>query len=178
MATATCPKCGEPVSGDLADITRHVKSCGKSPKKRPLKPGAPVQATTTAPALPWEIRVPLVISSQNQSQYSHWSVYKRGKDSWSMALALLLRPVAGLRLNWSEWRITRCWAPPRRELDYGNLVGGAKPIPDCLIEAGVIVDDKPAYFSCGYSQLRTKGESYTLITLLRFANERPADTIH
>jgi len=120
----------------------------------------------------------LVISSQNNSTYSHWSVYKRGKDGWSMALALLLRPVAGLRLNWSEWQITRCWAPPRRELDYGNLVGGAKPIPDCLIEAGVIVDDKPAHFSCGYFQLRTKGESYTTITLLRFANERPADTIH
>lgn len=95
-----------------------------------------------------------------------------------MALSLLLWPVAGLRLNWSEWQITRCWAPPRRELDYGNMVGGAKPIPDVLIEMGTIVDDKPAHFACNYLQRRCAGESYTLITLLRHAHERPTNSIH
>lgn len=120
----------------------------------------------------------MTISSQNNSTYSHWSVYKKGKDSWSMALGLLLRPVAGLRLNWSEWQITRCWAPPRRELDYGNFVGGCKGPIDCLTEAGVIRDDKPANFSCDYVQTRVSGESYTLFTLLRTAHERPSDAIH
>ena len=178
MAVARCPKCSKEISGSLSDITRHVKTCGRSSKKAQVQKVIPGPSLVPPPALPWEIRVPLMISSQNQSQYSHWSVYKRGKDSWSMALGLLLRPVAGLRLNWSEWQITRVWAPPRRELDYGNLVGGAKPIADCMIEMGVIVDDCPANFSCDYDQLRTAKESYTLITLLRYGYVRPSDSVH
>jgi hypothetical protein len=177
MASAPCPKCGTPITGSLAEITRHVKSCGRTSKQRTSKPGAPQGAVSEAPVLPWEIRVPLMISSLNQSQYSHWSVYKRGKDSWSTALSLLLRPVAGLRLNWSEWQITRAWAPPRRELDYLNLVGGCKPLADIMIERGVIVDDCPTNFHCDYFQ-RRGSVSCTVITLLRFANERPADAIH
>jgi len=133
---------------------------------------------TVVPVLPWEIRVPLVIKSQNQSMYSHWSTYTRGRDAWQAPLGILLRPVAGLRLPWSEWRITRVWGPRNRELDYGNLVGGAKPIPDALITAGVIVDDCPANFSCDYLQRKELQESYTEITLLRTAHERPADSIH
>lgn len=175
MATATCPKCAAIIEGSLAEITRHVKSCGTTPKKREITSGAPAAVTNVPiPELPWTIVVPLLISSQNQSQYSHWSVYKRGKDTWSTALSLLLRPVAGLRLNWSEWEITRCWSPPRRELDFGNLVGGAKPIPDAMIEMGVIVDDRPANFHCSYVQQRVHVRSYTRITLLRTAHERPA----
>lgn len=128
--------------------------------------------------LPWIITVPLLISSQNKTQYSHWSVYKRGKDTWRLALSLLVGPTRGLRLPWSHWTFTRCWASPHRELDYGNLVGGAKPIADCLIELGVIVDDKPKHFHCDYLQRRVTDKSYTLITLLRTADVRPPDFIH
>ena len=142
------------------------------------KPGAPVAVIKPLmPELPWTITVPLMISSQNKSTYSHWSVYKKGKDAWSMALSLLLQPVAGLRLNWSEWEITRCWSPPHREFDFGNLVGGCKGPIDCLTQMRVIVDDRPANFLCNYVQERVHVRSHTRITLLRTAHERPPNHI-
>ena len=178
MASAPCNKCGATIEGSLAEIVRHIKKCGTTPKRREIKPGAPGAVIAGAiPRLPWTVAVPLSISSLNQSQYSHWSVYKKGKDTWSMALSMLLRPVAGLRLNWSEWEITRCWSHPHREMDFGNLVGGAKPIPDAMIEMGIIVDDKPANFHCIYVQQRVHVRSYTRLTLLRTADERPSDII-
>ena len=39
-----------------------------------------------------------------------------------------------------------------RQLDYANLVGGAKPIPDSLIGLGYLVDDGPKWFRCSYEQ--------------------------
>lgn len=51
-------------------------------------------------------------------------------------------------------------------LDYGNLVGGAKPIPDCLKALGYIRDDRPSLFTCTYTQVRCKpSEVRTTITL-------------
>ncbi|TVR43524.1 MAG: hypothetical protein EA402_09485 [Planctomycetota bacterium] len=41
-----------------------------------------------------------------------------------------------------------------RLVDYANLVGGAKPIPDCLQRLGYLEDDSPRWFECSYEQLR------------------------
>jgi hypothetical protein len=181
MATATCPKCVGVIEGSLEEITAHIKRCGGALKRKKKAVMAPaplrVARVVETPRLPWEIRVPLMISSLNTSQYAHWSVYKKGKDQWSAALQLTLRQLIGARLRWSEWRFTRCWTPPRRELDWGNLVGGSKPLADCMIEMEIIVDDRPANFCCNYEQIRSS-ESCTIITLLRYGNERPADAVH
>ncbi len=45
-----------------------------------------------------------------------------------------------------------------RLLDYGNLVAGAKPIPDCLKRLGVIHDDSPKWFDCTYTQYAASPE--------------------
>ena len=43
--------------------------------------------------------------------------------------------------------------PSERGLvDYANLVGGAKPIPDNLIRLGYLKDDSPRWFRCEYLQ--------------------------
>ena len=41
-----------------------------------------------------------------------------------------------------------------RLVDFANLVGGAKPIPDCLQRLGYIVDDSPKWFECDYQQIQ------------------------
>ncbi len=53
-----------------------------------------------------------------------------------------------------------------RLLDEDNLIGGAKPIPDCLKQLGFIKDDRPGTFKCKYVQrLKNKGEKeHTIIT--------------
>jgi hypothetical protein len=50
-------------------------------------------------------------------------------------------------------------------MDYGNLVGGTKPIFDSLTRNAVILDDKPSCFKCDYSQ-RRGDEEIVILTLL------------
>jgi hypothetical protein len=40
----------------------------------------------------------------------------------------------------------------KRTLDFGNLVGGCKPLLDALKRAGLIVDDSPEWIKDGYTQ--------------------------
>ena len=41
-----------------------------------------------------------------------------------------------------------------RLVDFANLVGGAKPIPDCLVRLGYLRDDSPEWLECAYEQHR------------------------
>ena len=41
-----------------------------------------------------------------------------------------------------------------RLVDYANLVGGAKMIPDILTRLGYIRDDSPRWFYCEYVQFQ------------------------
>lgn len=50
------------------------------------------------------------------------------------------------------------------ELDYGNLVGGAKPLVDALVKEGVLYDDKPRWLDEDYRQQPTpKGRGRIVI---------------
>ncbi len=73
------------------------------------------------------------VPSQNIAQYKHWSIYTRERDAWFLLLRSKLvprEPVAEpVRMIIHSYRT--------RLVDYANLVGGAKAIPDCLIRLGL-----------------------------------------
>jgi hypothetical protein len=88
------------------------------------------------------------VPSQNNAQYAHWSLYTKERDMWFMLLRAQLpprhSPEEPVRLILRSFRT--------RLLDYANLVGGAKAIPDCLKRLGYIKDDSPRWFHCEYFQ--------------------------
>jgi hypothetical protein len=88
------------------------------------------------------------IPSQNAAQYAHWSKYTSERDTWFLLLRAHLPPQnppsEPVRLLLRSFRT--------RLLDYANLVGGAKAIPDCLKRLGYIKDDSPRWFHCEYFQ--------------------------
>lgn len=105
--------------------------------------------------------LPLKIKSQNASFYKKngfW-VARADKKRWLNALAIIakraLHPAAGKRkVTIVSYR--------KRLLDYGNLVGGAKPILDALKKLGWIVDDSPAWVIEEYKQFAV-GQEFTEI---------------
>lgn len=103
------------------------------------------------------------IQSQNTTHYRHWSHYTKERDAWFILLRSQLppkQPVDGLvRLAIRSYR--------SRLVDFANLVGGCKPIPDCLIRLGYLKDDGPKFFSCTYEQFQVgKAEERTEIEFL------------
>jgi hypothetical protein len=70
-----------------------------------------------------------------------------------------------MRLPWSRWRLERIWCAPKREYDFANFVGGAKPLIDCLIDHGLIYDDDPKHFTCEYEQIPGESNHTRLILL-------------
>ena len=180
MAKAKCPTCQIQLECTLAGITKHVRSCGKktqTQKQKPKKQRIVLPVIGEAPSLPFNLDLPLKLSSQNKTQWAHWSVAMKDKSRWSNYLAHMLGPLQGRMYCWSSWRITRFYSGRQKEMDLANLIGGAKPIPDILQEFGVIVDDKPSNFSCSYEQIKTHDPAdekvRTRITLLEVANASP-----
>lgn len=101
--------------------------------------------------------------SQNKSTYSHWSAYAKERDAWFVLLRAALRP----RATPPDRKVNASIVSYRnRLLDFANLVGGCKPIPDGLIKLGYLRDDKPAWFACEYRQQQCRrAEERTVITL-------------
>ena len=90
------------------------------------------------------------LPSQNNSHYRHWSHYAKERDLWFILLRGQLPPQQAVqekvRLKIVSYR--------NRLVDFANLVGGAKPIPDCLQRLGYVVDDSPKWFDCSYEQIQ------------------------
>lgn len=90
------------------------------------------------------------VPSQNASMYRHWKAYTTERDAWFVLLRAQLAPrqpvAVPVRLAIRSYRT--------RLVDYANLVGGAKPIPDCLIRLGWLKDDSPRWFTCSYEQFQ------------------------
>ncbi len=88
------------------------------------------------------------VPSQNATMYRHWRAYTSERDAWFLLLRAQLPPQKPpdqpVRMILRSLRT--------RLVDYANLVGGAKPIPDCLIRLGYIKDDSPRWFNCEYYQ--------------------------
>lgn len=164
---ARCATCGsEHEAPDLSALAKAVSACCSKPKarRRRTKPVIP-EREVSLPDLPFSTVFDRLIISQNKTTYSHWSVYKKDHRNWVSRVRFQLAGLSGARLRSSVWHIERQYCPPNRELDYANLVGGAKPLIDCLTEVGVIYDDAPQYFTCTYGQSRAE-RSQTVLTLL------------
>lgn len=90
------------------------------------------------------------LPSQNNSHYRHWSHYAKERDLWFVLMRSQLPPQQPqhkkVQLRIVSYR--------NRLVDFANLVGGAKPIPDCLQRLGYIVDDSPKWFECRYEQIQ------------------------
>lgn len=167
---ARCPKCQQDVTGSLEECMRHVDSCGlKKTKKTKIRPDeAYGDCRPNMPVLPLALTCERATQSQNAYKSKHFWFYTNDAKGWLN----YLRPIAidlnilGLGLVWSSWRITRIFGGRQRAFDYGNLVGGCKPLPDALINLGIIVDDDPAHFTCAYEQREADGNIKTIIELL------------
>jgi hypothetical protein len=112
------------------------------------------------------------VPSQNQSQYRHWTLYMREKDTWFVLLRAQLPPrhpvQVPVRMRLTSYRM--------RLVDYANLVGGAKPIPDCLIRLGWLKDDSPRWFHCDYHQVRVpRADERTVLEFLPWSGEPGTD---
>lgn len=101
--------------------------------------------------------------SQNAATFGHWRGYTKERDAWYVLLRAALKPRPAPRhLISAEITSFR-----NRLLDYGNLVGGMKPIPDCLVRLGYLKDDGPAWFDCEYRQEKCRrADERTVITIL------------
>ncbi len=111
------------------------------------------------------------VPSQNRSQYRHWSAYARERDAWFLLIRSQLPPLAQpvaepVRIALRSYRT--------RLVDFANLVGGAKPIPDALQRLGWIKDDSPRWFFCDYHQFQVpKADERTEIEFLPWAGDLP-----
>lgn len=80
-------------------------------------------------------------------------VYKKERDAWYSEIMAALSKLGPMRKDRPGHKVyARIVSYRSVLLDYGNLVGGAKPIPDCLRDLGWIKDDSPAWFECEYVQ--------------------------
>lgn len=131
---------------------------------------------TPLPGLPLTFTFDRAVLSQNRTTYAHWSSHHKDKRSWEKHLLPQLGPYQGLLLRWSSWRLTRVYAGRCREYDYANLIGGAKPLIDLLIEMRILIDDSPGHFLCDYVQ-EPGDANQTILTLLEVSDGRPTDDL-
>lgn len=108
-----------------------------------------------------ELRLPEASISLNALRKMHKNDYKRLRDRHfydfkSQRHYLHPGPV----------RLTFTRLAPRF-FDYDNLVGGAKPIIDALVNAGIITGDKTKHIpERNYSQLQVKGGQECTIIII------------
>lgn len=89
------------------------------------------------------------IPSQNDTTYRHWRLYVQEKKQWKIQLRAALKPRLKAPDHLVYLQIT---SYRNRLLDFANLVGGAKPIPDCLQEMRYLRDDSPEWVKIDYYQ--------------------------
>jgi len=79
--------------------------------------------------------------------------YRKQRKTWAR---LLLREYSGLKRATAKRRIsiTRLWGKGKRAYDYGNLVGGLKPLLDEIVRAGLLLDDSPKCCADYYYQYK------------------------
>lgn len=113
---------------------------------------------------PISIRIPLETPSQNAWHGAHWRRYMLIRDRWFVQLRHRLTP----RVRPDVPIHGRIIVYRGRLLDFANMVGGCKPIPDCLKRLGYVKDDSPRWVIIEYKQvLAPLADRHTLIQLWR-----------
>ena len=110
------------------------------------------------------LTIPLRVPSSNKWTFGSRFAYTEHRDQWYKAIGSIL----GKRDSPAHPYVQAVLISERnRILDYQNLVGGAKPIPDALKHLGWIVDDDPTHWSCVYiqSKVARKDEQTTLLLM-------------
>lgn len=103
-----------------------------------------------------ELVLPFPSPSQNQLDRWHWSKKRRLRDQCRLLLRSQMR-IRGLAPE-SPPRQKRCVEVVRtgaKLLDYGNLVGGFKPILDAMTLEFLLHDDSPDWVSDIYRQVQS-----------------------
>lgn len=98
--------------------------------------------------------------------------YRRERRAWAYQLtrygALDIPEAEGKRRIF----FLRQWAAGKRAYDYGNLVGGFKPLLDMVVDCGLLIDDKPKHCADYYKQMRSPdGTDRVIITLEDYYSE-------
>lgn len=101
------------------------------------------------------IQLPFATPSQNVYQRWHWRERNRYRDTvTSLIRAHLLATLAALP-RVAPYRVgLEVLRQGLRDMDYGNLVGGCKPVLDALVKVGVLYDDAPKWVREHYDQER------------------------
>ena len=91
-----------------------------------------------------------LLPSQNVRERSHWATRRRQEKRWDRAIRWQTGIEDGTT---SRRRRVRIISFRRQRItDSANLVGGAKGLVDCLVRAGLLVDDSDRWASISYDQ--------------------------
>lgn len=90
-----------------------------------------------------EFKLPGIPKTINQMSGRHWVVRHNEAKRWKALVLLFCRQlrIEGLNLPVCRLELTR---HSSREPDFDNMVGSWKHIIDGLVEAQVMIDDKPS----------------------------------
>jgi hypothetical protein len=115
------------------------------------------------------------IKSQNEWNWKPWYVYDSHKRKWFQSLAFAFIQQSNLESTlMGRWkcgqdkdlfRFVKVVSYRKRLLDEGNLVGGAKPILDFLVQHDYLVDDDPKHCKVSYIQKVDTKNPRTVITI-------------
>lgn len=107
----------------------------------------------------WSFFVPLEPPSQNKisgnkgrSRYKYKDIRDNYRMLFENQMILLDIPPATVR---RRVLVTRIFTGRSRRFDFGNLVGGCKPLLDAMTLVGMILDDKELYLEDHYYQERS-----------------------
>lgn len=118
-----------------------------------------------------EITVNIPTPSPNEWVRAHWSTYAKIKKYWMTRLHhASIRHcgigIFGKPISHASLTIERIGC---RELDRDNLIGGMKPVIDCLIALGFLENDTPdviQHMDVFQTKVGTKAEQKTRITVI------------
>lgn len=96
------------------------------------------------------IIIPGLLPSQNVRERSHWAVRRRQEKLWERSILWQTGIEDGTTSRRRKVRIISFRR--QRITDHANLVGGAKGLIDCLVRAGLLVDDSDRWASISYDQ--------------------------
>jgi len=94
--------------------------------------------------------IPGLLPSQNVRERAHWATRRRQEKAWE----LVIRCQTSVEdTTTSRRRAVKIISYRRQRItDVANLIGGAKGLVDCLVRAGLLVDDSDRWCSIAYHQ--------------------------